>query len=93
MKSCRTLKLVTPALFATTQSDAEPLSVIESLRRRKTMLSVPDLAELLGMGRRTIYTAVKSGRIPSVRVCGTVRLDPIRIAAWLERNSMGSIAA
>ena len=93
MKPCRTLKLVSRAPLPTTQFDNGPINLIESLRRRKTMLSVADLAEMLQMGRRTIYSGIKAGRIPSVRICGTVRIDPVQAAQWLERNSIGAIAS
>ena len=63
------------------------MTLIEQLRTRNSALSVPELAELLSMGTRTIYTGIKAGRIPSIRILGTVRLDPQQIANWLEVRS------
>jgi excisionase family DNA binding protein len=37
-------------------------------------VSVPDAARLLGVGRSTVYTAVKSGEVPSIRVGNRVRI-------------------
>jgi excisionase family DNA binding protein len=51
-------------------------------------LTVTALAEILAMGRNTVYTQVKSGRIPSYRLGATVRLDPSVIADWLEAQEM-----
>ena len=63
------------------------VTIVEQLRIRKSALSVAELAKLLSMGTRTIYAGIKSGRIPSIRILGTVRLDPQQIAVWLEERS------
>lgn len=63
------------------------MTLIEQLRSRKSALSVTELAKLLSMGKRTLYCGIQAGRIPSIHVLGTVRLDPQQIATWLEERS------
>jgi excisionase family DNA binding protein len=70
----------------TYQSD----SIVCRLRRMRKALSVPELAEMLNMGRNTVYSQIKSGRIPSYRIGQTVRLDPAVIADWLEAQEMAA---
>jgi excisionase family DNA binding protein len=53
----------------------------------RSALSVTDLAEMLSMGRNTVYTLVRSGRIPSMKIGSVLRLDPAVIADWLECHS------
>lgn len=63
------------------------MTIVEQLRTRNSALSVAELAKLLSIGSRTIYAGIKAGRIPSIRILGTVRLDPQQIALWLEERS------
>ena len=65
-----------------------PETIVDRLRVRRTALSVTELATILGMGRNTLYGHVQAGRIPSYRIRGTIRLDPVVIARWLEQQSM-----
>ncbi|WP_063047383.1 helix-turn-helix domain-containing protein [Nocardia pseudovaccinii] len=37
-------------------------------------VSVPDAARLLGVGKSTVYAAVKSGGVPAIRVGNRVRI-------------------
>jgi excisionase family DNA binding protein len=46
---------------------------LERLLNEPTV-SVPDAARLLGVGRSTVYTAVKSGEVPAIRVGNRVRI-------------------
>ena len=38
------------------------------MNHQKTVLSVPEAAALLGIGRNTAYEAVRRGEIPTVRI-------------------------
>ncbi|MBY8858594.1 helix-turn-helix domain-containing protein [Nocardia sp. CA2R105] len=61
----------------------EPLSdkaLLERLLNEPTV-SVPDAAQLLGVGRSTMYAAAHSDEIPAVRIGNRVRIPTI----WLRR--------
>jgi excisionase family DNA binding protein len=68
-------------------SDNAPTTIIERIRSMRSALSVTEFADLMGMGRNTVYTLVRSGRIPSMKVGSVLRLDPVIIADWLECRS------
>jgi excisionase family DNA binding protein len=53
----------------------------------RSAISVTDLAEILSMGRNTIYVMVRAGRIPSMRIGSTLRIDPAEVANWLEERT------
>ncbi|MEV0760398.1 helix-turn-helix domain-containing protein [Nocardia sp. NPDC050435] len=48
-------------------------SLLQLLQSSPTV-SVTDTAQLLGIGRSTIYAAVKSGEVPAVRIGNRVRI-------------------
>jgi excisionase family DNA binding protein len=63
------------------------MSIIETLETRDTLLTVEELGRLLSMSAKTLYKAIKAGRLPAYRV-GGIRLDPYDVAEWLrERHS------
>ena len=47
------------------------------------LLSVPELADLLGVRPDTLYTWRARGRLPHVKVGGRLLFDPRAISAWL----------
>lgn len=61
--------------------DAEQLWQILAKKRRA--LTVDEVAEILTISKKTIYSMAKTGRIPSIRIGGAVRFDPAMIAQWL----------
>ncbi|MFE3959292.1 helix-turn-helix domain-containing protein [Nocardia sp. NPDC059091] len=58
------------------QRDATDTGAGEALRRLlvEPTVSIPDAARLLGIGRSTVYAAVKSGELPAIRVGHRVRI-------------------
>jgi excisionase family DNA binding protein len=46
-------------------------------------LTTPELADLRGLGKATIYDLAMRGGIPHYRVAGSIRLAPATTAAWL----------
>ena len=50
--------------------------------------AAPELADLLGLGKRTIYDLAKRGEIPHYRVASSIRLDPATTAAWLRNREV-----
>ena len=51
-------------------------------------LTAPELADLLGLGKSTIYDLAKRGEIPHYRVASSIRLDPVTTAAWLRNREV-----
>jgi excisionase family DNA binding protein len=62
------------------------LDIPTRIERRRNAMSVSELAGLIGISKRQVYTLVKGGHIPSYRIAGTVRLDPASVAKWLRFN-------
>lgn len=60
------------------------MSLAEQLRSKKRALTVEDLAELLGVGIRTLYKEVEDDHVPFFRVRTSIRFDPHQIADWLD---------
>ncbi|MEV2226120.1 excisionase family DNA-binding protein [Nocardia vinacea] len=48
-------------------------NILQRLLNEPTV-SVPDAARLLGVGKSTVYAAVKSGGVPAIRVGNRVRI-------------------
>ena len=61
-------------------------SIIETLRSKRSAMSVSEVASILGVGSRTLYTKVKAGKLPALNVFGSIRLDPAEVADWLESH-------
>ncbi len=60
------------------------MTLVEQLRARKKALTVEELADLLGIGVRTLYKECEDGRIPFFRVRTSIRFDAHQVADWLE---------
>ncbi|WP_406238523.1 helix-turn-helix domain-containing protein [Nocardia sp. NBC_01009] len=58
------------------EPDGMKASAEDALERllNEPTVSVPDTARLLGVGKSTVYTAVKSGEVPAIRVGSRVRI-------------------
>jgi len=53
-------------------------------------LSVIQTRQLLNISKSSLYEKVHQGTIPYVYLDGTIRFDPIRIAAWLREKEVGA---
>jgi excisionase family DNA binding protein len=60
------------------------MTIAESLRSKNKAVTVDELADLLSVSVRTLYTEVQDNRIPFFRVRGSIRFDPHQVADWLE---------
>lgn len=60
------------------------MTLAEQLRSKKKALTVDELADLLGIGLRTLYKEVEDDHIPFFRVRTSIRFDPHQVADWLE---------
>lgn len=57
-------------------------------RTQRLTLDVSEAAALLGLGRNTTYTLVRSGRLRSVRVGRRLVIPRSELDAFLEREAM-----
>lgn len=60
------------------------MTLAEQLRAKNKALTVEELADLLGIGVRTLYKEVEEDRIPFFRVRTSIRFDPHQVADWLQ---------
>jgi excisionase family DNA binding protein len=61
--------------------------VFAELASRKGCMTVPELAEMLGVSKNGLYEQIKAGTLPGLRIGTTVRLNPRTIAAWLRERT------
>ncbi len=59
------------------------MTIIETIEKMKTLMTVETLGNLTSTSQKTLYKAVKSGRLPAYRVGGSIRLEPAEVAEWL----------
>ena len=57
----------------------------------KLLLRPNEAAELLGVGRSTIYALLASGDVPSVRVGRSVRLPLEAVRQWVAARAAGTL--
>lgn len=77
-----------PAVVLMDWNGAKPLSIIERIRRSKSALTALQLAGMLGFTSRHIQAMAKCGKIPSYRIGGAVRFDPVHTADCLQSKAM-----
>ncbi|RMI28412.1 helix-turn-helix domain-containing protein [Nocardia stercoris] len=75
--------------------DSTHSDVADALRRllNEPTISIPDAARLLGIGRSTLYAAVKSGELPAIRVGNRVRIPSKSIRRILQVETDPDIEA
>ena len=49
-------------------------------------MTVPELAKLLSLSKVSLYELVKRGRLPALKIGGSIRLDPKQTAEWLNER-------
>ena len=61
------------------------MGILETIENMDTLMTVESLGKLLAMSPKTIYKAIKAGRLPAYRL-GGIRLDPAEVANWLRNR-------
>jgi excisionase family DNA binding protein len=74
------------ASAATTHIDV--LSVADRLAQVNRLLSIKEVADLLGESTDTISRRVKRGTMPHLRIGSHTRFDPHELAQWLRAHSV-----
>ncbi|MDR3744839.1 MAG: helix-turn-helix domain-containing protein, partial [Acidobacteriaceae bacterium] len=59
------------------------VSIADQIERQLSLLTPAQLAEFLALKPKTLYAKVARGSIPSVRLDGCIRFDPMTTARWL----------
>lgn len=67
-----------------------PDSVLASLRLQRAYLSVSQVSRLLGRHRETVYILISADGLPAVKDKRRWKVDPIRLADWLEMRGYAS---
>ena len=62
------------------------MSVKEKIASFGRPLTVPELAEALGMKADTIYRHAKKGTIPNFRLGMSVRFEPRALCEWFDKQ-------
>jgi excisionase family DNA binding protein len=58
----------------------------------KLMVKPADAGEILSVGRSKVYELIAAGKLPSVRVGGSVRVPVAALKEWLDRKLNGQSA-
>jgi excisionase family DNA binding protein len=69
------------------KTTTDAVDIPTQIEKRRTALSVAELATLLGLSAKTIYDLVSRGHIPYYRIAGSIRFDPALTAAWLRSQA------
>jgi excisionase family DNA binding protein len=64
---------------------------VDGVDRSHEWLKVPEVAEVLRIARSRAYELVAEGKIPSVRIGRSVRVNRRELDRWLEEQRYGSI--
>lgn len=67
-------------------SAALPFSVINELAKYRRLLTVVEVADLLGKSACTIYRMAHRKQIPSLIISGSRMFDPATLAMWLTKK-------
>jgi excisionase family DNA binding protein len=60
------------------------------IERRTNALTAPELADLLGLSKTTVYDWAQQGLIPHFNLLGSIRFDPATTAAWLRQQEIAN---
>ena len=69
---------------ATLNKEAE---AIPSLPYEKRIYTVDEIQDILGIGRNSVYSLVKSGVFHSVRIGGNIRISKKSFDEWLDNQT------
>jgi predicted DNA-binding transcriptional regulator AlpA len=67
--------------------NAAPRSIADTIESYGRMLTVKELAPLLGESPKTLYARVKRGAQPAILLGSAVKFDPYVTAEWLRSQS------
>ncbi len=59
----------------------------QSLADEKLLFSVREVARVLGVCERTVWTMIKENGLPIVRLRGSVRIPKERLLQWIDQHT------
>jgi excisionase family DNA binding protein len=65
------------------------MTTVEDLRKRKGLAGVPEVCQVLGKSRNTIFSLIKGRRLKAYRIGNTLMVDRVDLAAFLEARRVG----
>ena len=63
-----------------------PFNILNALQAARGLLSVGEVAELLGKSKFTIYRMAQKRQIPSLMIDGSRMFDPSMLTLWLTKK-------
>lgn len=63
----------------------------DAARTRKSLISIPELADELGVKVSYVRRLVHERRVPYVKVGRLVRFDPVEVRAWLAEGRVDAL--
>ena len=67
------------------------MSIVAQLRLRTDLLTLNQVAGLLHCHPQTLYKSCAQEKTPHLRIVGRINFDPVTIATFLEKRSVGSV--
>jgi excisionase family DNA binding protein len=64
------------------------MSILKTLRERKTLLNVAELAKLLCVTEATVQRWGRKRQIPTIRIGDVIRFCPEKLADWIESQGV-----
>ena len=63
--------------------ESRPYNIVAKLEHIDKLLSVDEVAELLGLSKYTVYRMAQHRQIPCLMLGGTRKFDPSTLIVWL----------
>ncbi len=67
------------------------MGIVEQVENWQGAMTVDDLASLLKVSPKSIYKAIKKGRLPVIRLGSIIRLCPATTANYLRQRFSGEL--
>ena len=64
----------------------KPSILADFIAKKTSALTVADVAALLNISKREVYKLVAEFRIPSFKIGGSIRFDPLVFSVWLRQK-------
>jgi excisionase family DNA binding protein len=80
-------------LVATVHHSGKPYSFIGALESYKGLMTVEEVAGVLGVSRFTVYRMAQRKQLPSLVIGGSRKFDPAALAMHYRKKSPESAAA
>jgi hypothetical protein len=65
------------------------LSIADRIEAMDHALTARELARMLSCSIGALYTGARAGRIPHLRIAGSIRFDPTLTAQWVRSSVVG----